>query len=203
MVRTEAALGVAREARERQRALGAEHGTKGGRPVGSSSPTSPGPDGLHETLRDQVIPKGYVGQTPVTPRVPVATAHHEARRRQDEAARSRAIISAKTQVSERAIRAAQAVCRAPTALEAVTSGLVPKIGTAAKIAALPEPQQQEVTRLIRTGEARSPVAAITQVTREATALEAVERRWDGRSPAGAQVSQPLSLFPAGSLTKLT
>jgi len=38
---------------------------------------------------------------------------------------------------------------------------------------------------------------------EATALEAVERRWDGRSPAGAQVSQPLSLFPAGSLTKLT
>jgi hypothetical protein len=106
-------------------------------------------------------------------------------------------------VSERAIRAAQAVCRAPTALEAVTSGLVPKIGTAAKIAALPEPQQQEVTRLIRTGEARSPVAAITQVTREATALEAVERRWDGRSPAGAQVSQPLSLFPAGSLTKLT
>jgi len=38
---------------------------------------------------------------------------------------------------------------------------------------------------------------------EATALEAVERRWDGRSPAGAQVSPPLSLFPAGSLTKLT
>jgi len=168
VVRTEAALGVAREARERQRAAGAaqgQHGASGGRP------TSSGPDVRRKPLRDQVIPKGLCAQTTVTPQVAAAPAAQGARRRQDEAARSRAIISAKTQVSERAIRAAQAVCRAPTALEAVTSGLVPKIGTAAKIAALPEPQQQEVTRLIRTGEARSPVAAITQVTREADRSE--------------------------------